>query len=655
MKKLKTAKNDIFLPGILVFIVFMGVILGRPAVFSVDEAQIILGMEGLSSSGDLVIHNEYKTLQSRELNPYKAHIRDDKLFVKYPPIYFYVALFFYKLLGVRGLLWLNIIAACLVVLIFYKIVIEMTGKMTLAYHVISVLLFATFFLEYSIAIWPHMLNLFFIMLAFYYYRKALENPEESAYLFFYTGILTGISIGVRLASVLIIFIFVIHLIWEKKHFIRRVLLFLLGLFAPLGLITYINVYRFGVQNPLSDGTNTRALYNGVPLLVPVAFIIMLIGIPFSYRLIKRRLSKSGSNSSKVFYLYILLILVITSFSIIVIVIKHNQLVEYLRNFAGYFINSAFIQERAYEGAQYNNYGIITYNGIIKKALLQSCPFLILMFGFFFFSKETDLKKSDRKLLYIILLAYPLFYSIFHFHGGMGYNFRYLIDFLPWAVLMTILAIRSITIGQQVVEVFVLAMVFFSLILTFSPKSSLLVILIIALAPTLLAAGLFIMFLAMRKYKNRILNRVFIYFLLISFGLSFAITFFQDVPATVYKRSSNNYKSELIEKYLEPNSLLFVYWGHKDALATAKINKNITLIDYSLDKGKDFFRLLEYGISTDRDIYLYGEGAHPELLEILKLEYSLSNISDELIPIYRIKRRNLVIDNVEKRNEYNFPQ
>jgi hypothetical protein len=80
-------------------------------------------------------------------------------------------------------------------------------------------------------------------------------------------------------------------------------------------------------------------------------------------------------------------------------------------------------------------GGVYYHASAKKALLQSCPFLLVVL----LDALRRLRNADERRATIVLLlpaaVYVPVFSYFAWHGGLAYNMRYLTPILPFAAIL----------------------------------------------------------------------------------------------------------------------------------------------------------------------------------------------------------------------------
>jgi len=644
MKFWELSGNRLAFSGVLAFILLSGMILVRVGIFSIDESTILLGFDGLSKSGKLKIFNDYETYKVPELNSFKGIVNEDELFVKYPPLYFYLALPIFLALGPIGLILINLIVAIISLIIFFRLATDITGSESLSLKAVLLLVFTTFFFEYSIAIWPHMLAMMLTLVAIYLFRTGIMGEGLKEYMFFYSGLFLGVALGVRSSSLIIIALLVFLMIWEKRAFLRRIGLLILGIYPPLGFISFINYYRFNSINPFGSNVASGFDFLNVNYLVPIVVIFACIfAIYIHFYLTTQKsgeLPESNSKGRRKKFFFIAFIAICALFIMLPLLFYFKYFSEYARNFFAYVLNSYFVPKLPFEGATFVEPGIITYGGIIKKALLQSCPFLILIFTApYILGKYSEFKRTDKRLISLFCIGIPLFYSFFNFHGGMGFNSRYFLELLPWAVLIVVLWLEKIKIGGQYVEVFVFMVVLFALIFSFTKDLSLASMLIVVFLPSLLALLLIVsIILGVAFPKSMFYKTIFSFLIVISLALSFSLAYFKDLPSVLSRRSENIFKAKIVEKTVPERAFLFVYWGYKDFMAMVKLKKPIIVADYNLSPHGNPFPFLEKALSSGIPVYLYGEGIHPELMEVLKVEFDVNDVSSEIIPVYQIKRK-----------------
>jgi len=140
-----------------------------PGYLSNDEMTYHMMTKSFSGSGGLEIWNGYREYPSPELETRLIFARNGRLVSQYPYFFPVLSTPFYRILGYRGLFFINVIAFVGIVFFCYVIAKKLFQDRNLALNSCFILIFATFSWEYSQAAWPHATTTFFLMAVFYFF------------------------------------------------------------------------------------------------------------------------------------------------------------------------------------------------------------------------------------------------------------------------------------------------------------------------------------------------------------------------------------------------------------------------------------------------------------------------------------------------------
>lgn len=419
--------------------VYMSLYWVVPGHMTVDESIYHWSAREFSITGRLDIRNGYQERPSPELVHPFLRVHGGKLYSQYPALSTIVTAPFYRLAGFRGLFLANALAFVIVVLLCYATALRLFGDMNLALDCSLVLTLGTIAWEYSQAAWPHMLSVCFVSGAFYLFVCSLHasNRIRGMLFAFGSGMVAGLGPGIRLDAVCILPAIVVPLVCSRVMRIRELAAFLLGIVPSFAVLSWINYSRFGVFSPLADGNVSLDL--GAAILRALLFTAALV-------LISRQ---AVLDFSRKYWKTIAFAMALGSCLLMLLPQVRGFLAEMVRNAYICVIDmSSFYTDIKPQAMVRDSFGAVIYNGGIKKALLQSLPFLAILIWPAFKSFQAGLNASSLRMLWLQPLALLIFCSyaflrIASYEGGVCLNMRYFLPMLPFLSILCAFTVRDI--------------------------------------------------------------------------------------------------------------------------------------------------------------------------------------------------------------------
>jgi hypothetical protein len=419
-------------------------------IFSIDEAVQQKQIMSLLQAGEFAVSNGYEIYPSPMLTLAVLLPKSGLLMSQYPPFYAVLASPFYWALGLQGLVVLNALAFMASVFFLYRFAMLLSADRTLAIDACLVFALATYIWEYALGVWPHAVSVFLIVLASYFVVLAGHRATASsrALLSLVGGVTVGLVVGVRLDSIFVLPGLGLAILLLPPARALRLASFAVGLLAVLLLLSAINDVRFGEFSPLTYGRvgGNLNLLTYLPLLLPGLALWGLLA--FFGQAKGRRWMASHARVCAI---------------AAVLVIGGALLVEPMRTMLWRLFSGAWTilvdlrslplggeapgQLRSPDGGVY-------YATALKKALLQSCPYLVLGL----LPLITERKKPGYEhiiWLFVVVAGFLGIFSYMRWHGGMAFNMRYLLGALPFAAILVAYALRelrqSISAGRNWAE------------------------------------------------------------------------------------------------------------------------------------------------------------------------------------------------------------
>ncbi len=432
---------------LLVVHLLASLLLVVPGHISIDEGTYHLMAEAMSHGG-FTIDNGYEAFPSDELAIYvpghTVHVRphDGHLVAQYPYLSSVLALPFYLLLGFRGLLLLNGLAFVATLLTTWALGRDLLGDRVAAGLGAAIFALGTFAWSYSLAAWPHMLHTALALLAFTLAVRALRRDGRQAQLLaLAAGLVLGLDLGVRYDGLFVLGAIGLLQLFARPARLRQGALTLLGLSPGLALLAATNHAKFGSWAPLSYGNPSEPSILG--RFGPLVMLgLLLLGA--------RLLLRPGlADSLRRRWPTLALGLGIGLAALLALPFTRAPLWK-----LGYGVATLSIDLRLLDPhgllEGFNTRGPtggIFFMGGLKKALLQSCPWLPLVL----LPALGWLRQRPGSSSFPVLITLPALlvvaYSYKSWHGGMCLNQRYLLPALPLLSLLAAQGLRTLPRAQ----------------------------------------------------------------------------------------------------------------------------------------------------------------------------------------------------------------
>lgn len=413
-----------------------------PGYLSVDEPTFHMMVKNLSESRGLEIWNGYREYPSPELASASIVAHNGRLVGIPPYLHPLLGVPFYRIWGFRGLFLMNSMAFVGVLILCFALAKKLFDDLSLALSACLILVLATFAWEYSQAAWTHMTALLFNLGAFFLCllsTQAVRNGPATA-LALASGLVAGFGVGIRIDLIFVLACLVLISIFVRSGRRWQTLVFLAGAAPGLAVLSATNHAKFGVHSPFSTGLGgsdfVAEIGRYLPFLITLA--VLVLGAWILHRLgLLQRLRTSRRAAVAVLCLLVLAILAIP----VARAVLWKQIVGTYTLVVDLRLLPPDVEERAMLRSPG---GGILYIGGLKKSLLQSCPYLVMLAlpALALLRKVKDYQKLG--LLFLIPLAFIGFYSQFSWHGGLSLNLRYFTAVLPYTSILSAYALRELS-------------------------------------------------------------------------------------------------------------------------------------------------------------------------------------------------------------------
>ena len=569
-------------------------------------------VETLAETGSFLVQNGYEEYPSPELRVAQLRIAGDHLASQYPEFLTVLGLPFYLVFGYHGLLILNALCFLGINALIFRLAHLLFDSSAIAYTSMAVYSFATYAWEYSHSSYPHLSSTLFVLAAYTLLTQALVRRPSGlssfaeARLLLFAGVLAGFAVGLRLDAAFAIPGLFVPLVLGRPLRPLPILTLAAGLVPGLAFLAVTNFVKFGTLNPFSYGrtaphetvrTATTDVSASIKWYLPILFLAIFVTV--SVLVLQRLPARHRGRAAGV--LVAILVIVAASFPdfsqrfVTDMVHGTYQIVVDLR------IRDLDIVEPALFRTQS---GAMIYIGGVKKSLLQSCPYLVLVPLLALGKRRESLKRLA--FLAIVPASFIGFYGYLAWHGSVALNMRYLNPILPFTSILA--AVAWCRISEHVTPrlaalysgtVFAALLVFFWFV-TFTIRQQELWFLTMPLA---IAAALLLLEIVRRlRWTPTLGGPLVCYMMLTAFAYSGAMAFGRDYPASAAVRDDNLQLARGLEPFIEDDSLVFsnvvdVCWGMLGRVEGLRIARPES------DQLESFPGLAKYHLDRGRKVYM----------------------------------------------------
>lgn len=600
----------VVLAGLLIFHIIFSLFLVAPGYFTVDEGIYHLMSREFAASGGLTIWNGYEEIASRELVLLTLRVHNEGLVAQYPPLFVILVSPPYWIAGFHGLFLGNALAFAGVVWLCFLISQKLFRDLDLSLDACLILVLATFAWQYSQAAWPHAVSMLFVIGAFHLVLIALDCPRERTALVraFLAGLVTGFGVGVRLDVIFVLPALVLPFLFVSPWRPWRGLAVGVGMLPGLAVLAVMNHVKFGIASPFTYGQAAGQGSSSDPATYLGIFLVALVPLAAIW-VFSRDCGRAFVLSHRWAVGFVLAIVG----ALFLASPQGWAMISRLATGSFQLLIDMRIRDLdILEGALSRGpTGGMIYQGILKKSLLQSCPYLVVLA-----LPLLDLVRGTREraalgLLFIIPFVYVGVYSYFAWHGGRAFNMRYFLPMTPFLAVLTAYAWRRVPNDLsdpwiRVCKVAVFGVLTIHLLDTFPPWESMAVQEQIFLSgPLLIAAILLVLFVCShlsRGSARQALQRATTVAMIVALLWSGMVAITYDYPRDYVIRMNRSKLSNEVARVIKPDSILFesdssVFFGLIDM-------ERIRFAEPKLDDFEDFARLLRFHLDSGRPVYLW---------------------------------------------------
>jgi hypothetical protein len=398
----------------------------QPSHFSLDEVVYHQMVAALDQGIWPEVWTGYDEFPSGELITVLHRVRDGKLVPQYPYLYPVLAWPFFKLAGYRGLFALNALALVGVAALCFELARRLYGNAKLAADAVILLLLGTFIWQYGHAAWPHATSTLFAVGAVLLAVTAAQEPNRgrATALSAAAGFVLGFGVGIRLDTIFVLPALTIPFLLTAPVRWREAVATVLGTVPGLLVLSFTNYAKFGNPSPFSYGTEGSIveLANRAPPAIAglaVLSVLWIVTRPGVAARLKRApfLWVGG--------------LLLAAAALLLFPPLQKLAFRFANGTWQLLVDFRIRDPEILEGGLWRGpLGSMVYSGWVKKSLLQNLPWLPAGMLAAALALRSWRTATAHQIAILSVAGYFGFYAYFAWHGGMSFNLRYFVPFLP---------------------------------------------------------------------------------------------------------------------------------------------------------------------------------------------------------------------------------
>ena len=485
-------------------------------------------------------------------------------------------------------MFLNTLSYLLTAFLVFALVRRYAVERQTPWIAAAITLFGGYAIEYSQGIWPHMLSVFLVMSAVYVASRVWGGGSPRIAIV--CGLLMGAATGIREQNIILAGLLGIAILLLAERKLLSSFWYACGAALSLAIIATFHFFRQGVWHPF-------------PKVVA-----------FSGMLSQNVSSSSTPSPFRVFWARVI-------------------------DFSAYPAISDSFQSLFYKTDPVS--GFVLVGGIVKKALIQSSPWVALALVILilvWLKRYPDSKDVKKNLRALSLLVLPLLVILTLVGGGrtdgLSYNQRYFLELIPLMAITLALALDGLALSMFLLTIgFIGSGVLFALSLML-PTRTLYEVALLRI-PLLLAMLLLVVWFVRSKRGMHLILPILIG-LCVGWGLFVHV--FDDLAASRVRRGKNAAQLAVLESVIPDHSALFAYWGSRDIAGPLQLTRDVVILDAGADEGADAARVTHELQLQNRRVFVLTDVFPHKVLEAIAGKDSLSQVSNQTIGIDEVIKR-----------------
>jgi len=406
-----------------------------PGVFIIDGFVYQAMIDAFARNGSFLVTNGYTEYLNGALQLNLMRVVDGQLVPQYPGGWGILAAPAYLAAGLRGVIMLNAVASALTLPLVWMIARSLFDDRRIATRAALVYGLASFAVDYAFGVWPHGVSTFLITAAVAAivagWRGAAPAELRGALA---AGLLLGLDVNIRVDAVIAAAPLALWLLGAARRPYAAFALMLAGLLPGVAAAAAINQVKFGIPSPITYGATHGAVSLGYyAQLAPLAAVGALAGLSLGNLRVRRAaFSRTG------------LVLGAVAVAVLVLIVPGaRQSVSRIVEGAWVLIVDFQDYRASTHGLTVMDDGTIRMFGLVKKALLQSLPYVAAVIVLL----PRLWRGPDRAAMWFCALFVGLGiapYAFGSWHGGTSNNMRYLLDVVPILAILSAVVLREIS-------------------------------------------------------------------------------------------------------------------------------------------------------------------------------------------------------------------
>lgn len=405
-----------------------------PGVFSLDGFVYHAMIDAFARNGSLFVDNGLGTYDSSALNLSLMREAGDRLAPQYPGGWGILAAPAYLAAGLRGVIVVNALASALTLPLVWIAARALFDDRALATQAALIWGLATFAVDYAFGVWPHAVATCLVTAAVAAVATGWrDGPAAELRGALVAGLALGLGSHARVDALIAAVPLAVWLLTTARRPYGALGLLLLGLAPGLAAAAAINHAKFGTFSPVSyghaGGKVSLGYYAG---LLPLAAAGAALALGLGVARVRAWLLRPAALAA-------------TGLGLLAIALAVAPTREALvRVAAGFWVLVVDFQVHSLpaRGLEEGPDGTVRVFGLIKKALLQSLPYVaaipVLMPRLW---RGPDRAAIGFCALFVVLSIVPFAFG--SWHGGRATNMRYFLNFLPVLAILAAAALREI--------------------------------------------------------------------------------------------------------------------------------------------------------------------------------------------------------------------
>ncbi len=609
-----------------IFVCGLAAVIAPRATSIIDGNSYFEMARQMAMAGSYEVPNGLDVVRSDELWLGNTVLMDDRLVSKYPPLYALLAAPFYRLLGLPGLIAMNVLSLGLIMLAFFLLARRLLPT-PFAFYCTLALPFATPLFLYAVIVMPHLVSAALVLWAVTLGCAALDARSPRAALGWgvATGVLCGLAMGIRVQDLIPTGVLTYVLI--RRAVLPRYAVggLVAGLVPWIVTMAFINAHRFGSYNPISYGPKG---YKGSPIdLETSSFLLhtpsyfVLFGLGAALLLLYHftsppRLSRATAR--------------LWRWPALAAAVLCCALVPGLRNSVAHLAGSATALVVDASVLVYGFAKPVTFHGLIYKSLLQASPVLCLGLGA---AAWYSLRAKDPLLHALGLMSVLIigFLATRHLQvrelgnvlGIAAYGTRYLVEFYAVLFLLSAHVVCRLKMKpRHIIGGAALGGALFWLLAWSEPGiNSYGKRLAILYGSLVLSAGIGVALVLWRRLAHRALLTVLLVAALL---YSAGITVTQDTRRVVTIMQLHSGWAQRMDRVLPRRMVLVGWYAAMHGIYPIREGRQVIMVDAHHDKGRGLMKVLRAFDRRGLPIYYFGLGLD-RVRSRVEVEYTIEPV------------------------------